>query len=93
MNACRRVWGVMVLPIPAHPPDPQLGQPITLLVLVAGLNGIAAAPFLIVVMSISGNRRLMGDSRNGGLAAVLGWFTVALMTAAAIAMLALPTGV
>jgi hypothetical protein len=33
-----------------------------------------------------------GDSRNGGLAAVLGWFTVALMTAAAIAMLALLTG-
>ena len=34
----------------------------------------------------------MGDSRNGALAAVLGWFTVALMTAA-IGMLALLTGV
>ncbi len=68
-------------------------NPITLLVLVAGVNGIAVAPFLIVVMIISRSRRLMGDSRNGGLAAVLGWFTVALMTAAAIAMLALLTGV
>ena len=57
----------------------------------AGVNGIAAAPFLIVVMIISGNRRLMGDSRNGALAALLGLFTVALMTAA-IAMLALLTG-
>jgi Mn2+/Fe2+ NRAMP family transporter len=66
-------------------------NPITLLVLVAGVNGIAAAPFLIVVMIISGNRRLMGDSRNGALAAVLGLFAVALMTAA-IAMLALLTG-
>jgi Mn2+/Fe2+ NRAMP family transporter len=68
-------------------------NPITLLGLVAGVNGIAAAPFLIVVMVISGSRRLMGDSRNGGLAAVLGWFTVVLMTAAAITMLALLTGV
>ncbi|HUD76799.1 MAG TPA: hypothetical protein VMR00_03025 [Streptosporangiaceae bacterium] len=55
--------------------------------LVAVLNGIAAAPFLIVVMIISRNRALMGDSRNGRLAAALGWITVALMTAAAIAIL------
>jgi hypothetical protein len=29
----------------------------------------------------------MGESRNGGLAAALGWVSVALMTAAAIAIL------
>jgi NRAMP (natural resistance-associated macrophage protein)-like metal ion transporter len=67
-------------------------NPINLLVLVAIINGIAAAPFLLVVMLIARNRQLMGDSRNGALAAGLGWFTVALMTAAAIAMLALLTG-
>jgi NRAMP (natural resistance-associated macrophage protein)-like metal ion transporter len=67
-------------------------NPISLLVLVAIVNGIAAAPFLIVVMIISHNRALMGASRNGALAAVLGWGTVALMTAAALAMLALLTG-
>ena len=68
-------------------------NPISLLVLVAVVNGIAAAPFLIVVMIISRNRPLMGENRNGGLAAVLGWATVALMTAAAAAVLASLTGV
>ncbi|WP_370367598.1 Nramp family divalent metal transporter [Catenulispora sp. GP43] len=67
-------------------------DPITLLVLSATVNGIAAAPFLIVVMIIARNRELMGASRNQGLAAALGWTTVALMSAAAIAMLALLTG-
>jgi Mn2+/Fe2+ NRAMP family transporter len=67
-------------------------NPIRLLVLVAIVNGIAAAPFLIVLMIISRNRTLMGASRNQALAAVLGWGTVALMTVAAIAMLALLVG-
>ena len=61
-------------------------------VLVAIVNGIAAAPFLIVVMIISRNRELMGASRNRALAATLGWGTVALMAAAALAMLALLAG-
>ena len=68
-------------------------NPISLLVPVAIVNGIAAAPFLIVVMIISRNRPLMGDNRNGSLAAILGWATVALMTAAAVAVLASLTGV
>jgi Mn2+/Fe2+ NRAMP family transporter len=68
-------------------------NPITLLVLSAIINGIAAAPFLIVVMIISRNGRLMGTRRNHLLASVLGWFTVAMMTVAAIAMLVLLTGV
>jgi Mn2+/Fe2+ NRAMP family transporter len=62
-------------------------DPISLLVLSATVNGVAAAPFLVVVMLISGNRSLMGRYRNHRLATVLGWATVALMTAAAIAML------
>jgi Mn2+/Fe2+ NRAMP family transporter len=67
-------------------------NPVSLLVLVAIVNGIAAAPFLIVVMIISRNRPLMGDNRNGSLAAILGWATVALMTAAAVAVLISLTG-
>ena len=43
-------------------------------------------------MVISHNRDLMGESRNRGLAAVLGWAAVALMAAAAIAMLVLLAG-
>lgn len=67
-------------------------DPIKLLVLSATVNGIAAAPFLLVVMLIAGNRTLMGEHRNGRLATVLGWGTVVLMTVAAVAMLVLTFG-
>jgi Mn2+/Fe2+ NRAMP family transporter len=63
-------------------------NPIKLLVLVAVINGVAAAPFLVVVMWISGSRTLMGDYVNGHAAKILGWLTTALMTAAAIALFA-----
>ena len=63
-------------------------NPIKLLVLVAVINGVAAAPFLVVVMRVSGNRRIMGDYVNGTAATILGWLTTALMAAAAIALLA-----
>lgn len=59
-----------------------------LLVIVALVNGLAAAPFLVVVMLISGNRRMMGEHRNGRLARTLGWLTVGLMGAAAVALIA-----
>ena len=67
-------------------------DPIKLLVLSATVNGIAAAPFLIVVMIIAGNREIMGEHRNGWLARTLGWLTVGLMAAAAVAMLVLMFG-
>ena len=54
-------------------------DPIGLLVLSAVVNGIAAGPFLVVVMLISGNRALMGKYANGKLAASLGWSTTAIM--------------
>lgn len=63
-------------------------DPIKLLVLVAAINGVAAAPFLIVVMLISSNKRIMGENSNNGLAKTLGWFTTALMAAAAVAFFA-----
>ena len=61
---------------------------IKLLVFVAVINGVAAAPFLVVVMWISSSQRLMGEYVNGKAAKVLGWLTVAIMAAAAIAMFA-----
>jgi NRAMP (natural resistance-associated macrophage protein)-like metal ion transporter len=61
-----------------------LASPIALLVIVAVINGIAAAPFLVVVMLIAGDRRIMGTSRNGRLATVLGWGTVAIMAGAGL---------
>src|ERR1035441_8779422 len=66
-------------------------NPIKLLVLVAVINGVPAAPFLVVVMRVSGSRRIMGDYVNGNAAKVLGWLTAALMAAAAIALFATGT--
>ena len=63
-------------------------NPIKLLVFVAVINGVAAAPFLFVVMWVSSDRRLMGDYVNGKLAKVLGWLTATVMAVAAIALFA-----
>ena len=62
-------------------------NPIQLLVIVAVINGIAAAPFLFLVMLISSDRTIMGDYRNGRLALFIGWTTFALMSAAALVLL------
>jgi NRAMP (natural resistance-associated macrophage protein)-like metal ion transporter len=62
-------------------------NPIKLLVLVAVINGIAAGPFLILVMIITGNRQIMGAKYvNGKLAKSIGWATSGLMIAAAVAL-------
>jgi Mn2+/Fe2+ NRAMP family transporter len=63
-------------------------NPIHLLVIVAVINGVAAAPFLLLVMLIARDRELMGKHRNGPVATTLGWLTFALMSAAAIALFA-----
>ncbi len=63
-------------------------NPMKLLVLVALINGIAAAPFLVAVMLISGNRQIMGEHVNHGLARGPGWLTVTLMAVALIAAVA-----
>jgi Mn2+/Fe2+ NRAMP family transporter len=62
-------------------------NPLHLLVFVAIVNGVAAAPFLVVVMLVSADRSIMGEYVNGRLAHWLGWVTVALMTAAAVGVL------
>ena len=43
----------------------------------------------MLVMLISGDKKIMGDYINGKLARILGWGTTALMTAAAV-ILVLP---
>ena len=57
-------------------------DPIGLLVLSAIVNGIAAGPFLVVIMLISRDRKIMGEYRNGKLSATLGWATTAIMCVA-----------
>jgi len=61
-------------------------NPINLLVVVAVVNGAAAAPFLLVAMLVSNNRQLMGQHANGHLARPLGWITTITMDAASLAL-------
>jgi NRAMP (natural resistance-associated macrophage protein)-like metal ion transporter len=63
-------------------------NPIKLLILVAVINGVAAAPFLVVVMRVSSSSHLMGDYVNGHAAKILGWLTATLMAVAAVALFA-----
>jgi NRAMP (natural resistance-associated macrophage protein)-like metal ion transporter len=67
-------------------------NPFRLLVFVAAINGVAAAPFLVLVMLISNDRAIMGDYINGKLARTLGWTTTGLMTAAAVVLFAFAHG-
>ncbi len=57
-------------------------NPIEMLILSAIVNGIAAGPFLIVIMLISRNEKIMGEHRNGKLAAIMGWATTVIMCVA-----------
>lgn len=63
-------------------------NPIKLLVFVAVINGVIAAPLLAVVLIISNDRQLMGTYVNGHWANILGWFTFALMGVASMALFA-----
>jgi Mn2+/Fe2+ NRAMP family transporter len=54
-------------------------DPIRLLVFSATINGIAAAPFLVLTMLISRDKKLMGAHRNGRLASTIGWVTAGVM--------------
>ncbi|MBV8671008.1 MAG: divalent metal cation transporter, partial [Candidatus Eremiobacteraeota bacterium] len=42
---------------------------------------------LVLIMLVSGNRRIMGERANGPLLATLGWLTTAAMLVAAAASL------
>lgn len=63
-------------------------NPIKLLVFVAVINGVIAAPLLVVVLIVSNNRNLMGKYTNGRAATILGWLTFVLMAAASIVLFA-----
>jgi NRAMP (natural resistance-associated macrophage protein)-like metal ion transporter len=63
-------------------------NPIRLLVIVAMINGLAAAPFLVVILLVANDRQLMGKYVNGRASNALVGFTILLMTLAAIVLLA-----
>ncbi|KQV07107.1 hypothetical protein [Leifsonia sp. Root112D2] len=61
-----------------------VANPIHLLVLSAIVNGIAAGPFLIIIMIISRDETIMGKYRNRWLAQTLGWIVTVVMCVAGL---------
>ena len=53
----------------------------------AVLNGVLAPPLIVIVLLLTSSRDVMGARRNPLALSVLGWITVAIMTAASAAML------
>jgi NRAMP (natural resistance-associated macrophage protein)-like metal ion transporter len=62
-------------------------NPITALVLSAVLNGLIAAPLLVLVMIVSNDRAAMGERTNGRLLNIVGWTTTAVMGLASIGLI------
>jgi NRAMP (natural resistance-associated macrophage protein)-like metal ion transporter len=61
-------------------------NPMTALFWTAVLNGFLSPPLLVVIMLVSNNKAVMGKRVNGLAINVLGWATVVVMFAAAIAL-------
>lgn len=53
----------------------------------AVLNGVLAPPFIVIILLICNNRRIMGEHMNGRLLNVLGLITAIVMSMATIALL------
>jgi NRAMP (natural resistance-associated macrophage protein)-like metal ion transporter len=54
----------------------------------AVLNGVLAPPLIVIVLLLTSNKNVMGARSNPRWLNVLGWITVAVMTAASVAMFA-----
>jgi Mn2+/Fe2+ NRAMP family transporter len=64
-------------------------DPVKLLIYSALINGLLAAPFLVVIMLVSRDHAAMDGYANGALARIMGWAATILMAAAALVYLAL----
>jgi Mn2+/Fe2+ NRAMP family transporter len=62
-------------------------NPITALVLSAVLNGIVAAPLIVLVLLVSNSRSAMGVRTNGRLLNIVGWVTAGVMGLAAVGLI------
>jgi Mn2+/Fe2+ NRAMP family transporter len=52
----------------------------------AVLNGVLAAPLIVIVVLLTSSKKIMGTRVNSPMLRILGWATAAIMAAAAIAM-------
>jgi NRAMP (natural resistance-associated macrophage protein)-like metal ion transporter len=62
-------------------------NPITALVLSAVVNGLVAAPLLVLVMLVCNDPAAMGERTNGRLLNILGWTTTIVMAVASIGLI------
>lgn len=62
-------------------------NPIDALFWTAVINGVIAAPLLVVIMLIAQNKAVMGADRVGPITTSLGWIAVGVMGAASVALL------
>jgi Mn2+/Fe2+ NRAMP family transporter len=62
-------------------------DPIKMLVWSAVLNGIVAAPLMIVMMMVVSNRTIMGDFAASRVLATFGWLATVLMCLVVAALL------
>ncbi|HEX7491671.1 MAG TPA: divalent metal cation transporter [Candidatus Limnocylindrales bacterium] len=63
-------------------------NPITALVISAVLNGVVAAPLIVLLMVVSNDRKVLGERTNGRLLNVIGWVTAVLMSLAVLGLIA-----
>ena len=82
-------YGVIVLATLAALGFNLLGvDPITALVLASVVSGLLTPPILVLLMLIGNNSTIMGERANGPAMNILGWGMTAIMTAAALALIA-----
>ncbi len=62
-------------------------RPFQMLYYTAVLNGICAPPLLILIMLISGNKKIMGNHTNSRFSNIMGWIITIVMSLAAIGLL------
>jgi Mn2+/Fe2+ NRAMP family transporter len=63
-------------------------DPIAALVLSAQINGVIAVPIMTVMMMLAHNRKIMGQYTLSTRHTLIGWFGVAIMLVAVVAMFA-----
>ena len=63
-------------------------NPVAMLFWSAVVNGVLAPPLIVIVLLLTSNSLVMGSRRNPWWLRALGWITVVVMTAAAVAMFA-----
>lgn len=61
--------------------------PFRMLYYAAALGGLLAPPFMILIMLIANDPKIMGRRVNSRLSNILGWTATGVMTACAVALL------